>query len=121
MFRYSLRTQLIVLALGPMIVAAVISGLWSSRVFAPRLRVENYPRLQIGMAKATVESLLGGPSGNYGRYDHKKSFRTDEGYRIPPGSVELWWFDDANRFELYFDAQSRLVGYHKRATYRQSP
>jgi len=122
MFHYKLRTLLIVLALGPPIVAAVISSRWGRRVVTPRLRVENFTQLKIGMSQAQVEKLLGGAPGNYGQYSENSGFMTLERYPSPPGSIERVWFDDANRFELYFDAQSgQLVGQHERARYSQSP
>jgi hypothetical protein len=39
----------------------------------------------------------------------------------PPGSVERIWCDDSTRFEIYFDAQGRVVGHHERAGYQQAP
>jgi hypothetical protein len=73
------------------------------------------------MSQAEVEALLGGPPGNYGRYLRGKASMTTEGVIAPPGSVERVWCDDSNRLEVYFDGQGRMVGYHKRASYRQMP
>lgn len=101
-------------------VFTVVLGFWLwSKPFGPRLLVENYPKVQMGMSQAEVEELLGGPPGNYGRYAGGSTMMTEEGYMSPPGSVERIWCDDNNRFEIYFDAQNQVVGHHKRAGYKQ--
>jgi hypothetical protein len=92
--------------------------------FAPpprRLNVDAFPLVRTGMTQAEVEGLLGGPPGNYGRHAGGEGMMTLEGYIAPAGSVERLWCDDANRFEIYFDREGRVVGLHKRASYSQSP
>ncbi len=71
------------------------------------------------MLQSEVEALLGGPAGNYGRNNSGRARMTLEGYFPPPESVERVWFDDTNRFEIYFDNQGQVVGYHKRAGFQQ--
>src|SRR5262249_20566464 len=80
-----------------------------------RLAVENYPRVRVGMPQAEVEALLGGPPGNYSRPAGGEAARTGEGFTGPPESAERVWRDDANRFEIYFDAEGRVVAHHRRA------
>ena len=105
-------------------VAVVTVGAWSlgGSATGPRLRVENYPEVRVGLSQAEVEELLGGPPGNYGRYARVgESMVTCEGYLVPPSSVEQIWCDDSTRFEIYFDERGRVVGHHKRAGYQQTP
>jgi len=83
------------------------------------LRVDNFPLIRVGMPQAEVEDLLGGPPGNYGRY--APGMMTAEGYLAPLGSTEKIWYDDCHRFEIYFDGAERVVGIHRRASYRQVP
>jgi hypothetical protein len=96
---------------------------WALDQAAPRppLQTQNFGSVRAGLTQAEVERLLGGPPGNYGRYANGRGMMTEEGYLAPPGSVEEIWCDDSNRFEIYFDAQGRVVGQHKRAGYRQEP
>lgn len=86
-----------------------------------RLAVENFPRVRAGMSQAEVEELLGGPPGNYGRFAGGETGMTLEGYISPAGAVERVWCDDANRFEIYFDAGGRVAGQHRRSGYWQAP
>jgi hypothetical protein len=74
-------------------------------------------QLAKGMPQANVERLLGGPPGCYGNPSFSDGLMTLEGYSGPPGSVEKLWFDDRNRFELWFDASDHLVTWHKRASF----
>jgi hypothetical protein len=90
-----------------------------SRDAGRRLNRAGLSQLRLGMTQAQVESLLGGPPGNYGRY--ARGMMTLEGYSAPPGAVERIWCDDSNRLEIYFDAEGRVVGHHRRARYSQSP
>jgi hypothetical protein len=103
-----------------MVIAVV---LWQFSGMAPRRRlaVENFAHVRMGMTLAEVEALLGGPPGNYGRFTDGMGFMTLEGYISPPGAVEQIWCDDANRYEIYFDADGRVVGHHRRAGYSQEP
>jgi hypothetical protein len=104
---------------------AIVIGflLWQFSDSTPgrRLAHENYPLVRLGMSQAEVEGLLGGPPGNFGRYGGGATGMTLEGYLAPPGAVERVWCDDSNRLEIYFDAEERVVGLHRRAAYWQSP
>jgi hypothetical protein len=73
------------------------------------------------MTQAEMEQLLGGPPGNYSRYSNGRSLMTFEDYIDPPGSIEKIWCDDSHRFEIRFDINGRVVSFHQRASYSQSP
>lgn len=94
---------------------------WGGTPAPTPLGAENFAHVEVGMSQAEVEELLGGPPGNYGRYDSRNAMMTMEGYIHPPGSFERVWCDDNNRFEIYFGVWGRVVGYHKRAGYQQTP
>jgi len=66
------------------------------------------------------ETLLGGPPRNYGRYADGEITITLELYIPPPGSVEKVWCDDSNLFQIYFDAEGRVVAQHQPG-YSQMP
>jgi hypothetical protein len=107
-------------------VGALGAGLayWALSPAAPprQLQTQNFPSVRAGMTQAEVERLLGGPPGKYGRYANGICGPpTAEGFLVPPGSVEKIWCDDANWFEIYFDAQGRVVARYKRAGYQQRP
>jgi hypothetical protein len=119
----SMRRRILVGSLMLVVLAGAV--LLFSRLTAPQvgtqLNVGGYSRIQKGMALSEVEELFGGPAGKYGRYAGGISIGTEEGYMAPPGSVELAWCDDSHRFEIYFDKQKRVVGYHERIRYEQKP
>jgi hypothetical protein len=46
---------------------------------------------------------------------------TGEGASQPPGTVEVAWFDESNRFEVFFDRQGRLVRSHHRTRFERIP
>ena len=114
------RAILLLLALSAC-AAAVLAWQFLGGGPARRLVAENFPQVRTGMSQAEVEQLLGGPPGNYGRYPHGASMMTLEGYLSPAGAVEKVWCDDTCRFEIYFDAEGRVVGQHRRASYSQQP
>lgn len=87
----------------------------------PRLHVENYSRIRVGLTRSEVEELLGGPAGNYGQYANGWNEMTCEGYHVPSGSVGEVWCDDANRFEIYFNPHGLVAFHHKRYGYSQGP
>jgi hypothetical protein len=109
------------------LVLVVLTGaaLLLVRLLAPpadkQLNVGGFFQIKVGMSLSEVERLLGGPPGNYGRYSEETGSMTLEGYLAPPGSGEKVWCNDENRFEIYFDQQKQVVGYHKRARYSQEP
>src|SRR5262245_61941779 len=120
-----MKKKCLYVASGVLALAVIIAilWLWSDALAAPRTRLasENFPMIKNGMTLAEVENLLGGPAGNFGRHANGGSKMTMEGYIGPVGTKELIWCDDSNRFEIYFDAQDRVVGFHRRAGYAQSP
>jgi hypothetical protein len=116
-----MRRYLIVAgALGLLLLAGAGAALLLNP-FQARLNVEGFKHIRNGLTWAEVEELLGGPPGNYGRYAGGMSKMTMEGYLAPPGSIEQIWCDDTNRFEIYFDANDRVVGFHRRAGFLQEP
>jgi hypothetical protein len=76
------------------------------------------------MTQAEVEALVGGPPGDYGNYGvgwHNNGFMTAEAFLAPEGSIEKCWWDDTQRFEVWFDSNNRVVGVHKRAYCQAGP
>ena len=90
-------------------------------VFRRRLRPENYPLITPGMTSKQVEDLLGGPPGDYGWFFVGSGTMTEEGVDAPPGSIEVIWFDDDHRIEVYFDSAGRVVAFHERAKWERRP
>lgn len=103
------------------VAALLIFDLSSPKIPVRQLATENFALVRIGMTRAEVEQLLGGPPGNYGRHAGGGAVMTAEGYISPPGSIEKIWCDDSHRFEIYFDTNGRVVSFHQRAGYSQSP
>jgi hypothetical protein len=68
------------------------------------------------MTQAEVEQLLGGPPGYYGNVTGGTIAESmkKELYTSPPGSVEKIWYDDHNRFEIWFDHEGRVSFAHRR-------
>lgn len=87
--------------------------------FPGRLNVEGMNKLKTGMTLAEVQAILGGPPGNYGGFDRSGGFMTMEGFTPAVGQklTEKIWNDNENRLELYFDANDKLVAWHKRFGY----
>jgi hypothetical protein len=86
----------------------------------PPLNVAGFDQVRAGMTMAEVESILGGPPGDYGRYDGN-AMMTMEGTFGPPGAVEVLWFDDDNRLEVWFDQSGTVVKVHRRAGFTRRP
>jgi hypothetical protein len=105
-------------------VLAVVVGLFLWWQFGGskqrRLNAERFAEVRVGMTQAEVEQILGGPPGDYGRHQGGVTRMTAEGYD-PRGSVLKYWFDDSTRLEIAFDAQDRVVGTHKRFSWRREP
>ena len=117
------RRRIVIVGLALVLLAAAYFVLtWRPGAAAPRnLKVENFSRVEYGMTQAEVEELLGGPPGNYGAHAGGGNLMTMEGYVHPNDAVERVWCDDSHRFEIYFDAGGRVVGIHRRASYKQFP
>ena len=86
----------------------------------PPLNVAGFDQVRAGMSMAEVELLLGGPPGDYGRYDGN-AMMTMEYFHGPAGSVEAQWFDDDNRLEVWFDQTGRVVSVHRRGGFARRP
>jgi hypothetical protein len=86
----------------------------------PPLNVAAFNQVRVGMTMADVIGLLGGPPGDYGRYDGN-AMMTLEGAFGPPGSVQVHWFDDDNRLEVWFDQSGTVVHVHRRAGFTRRP
>jgi hypothetical protein len=94
----------------------------SSLVEPPaRLNVDHFISIKNGMTLADVETLLGGPPGDYGQNRGGFQCATAEGILWPPNSVEQIWYDDTHHFEIAFDQEGRVVGFHQRVGYNRSP
>jgi hypothetical protein len=95
----------------------------SVQALLPRLRHENFARIQVGMSLQEVEDLLGGPPGEYGLWGLVEpltdGMMSQEGVAVPPGSTELVWFDASDRFEVWFDPQNTVVAVHRRAIWQR--
>lgn len=107
---------------------AVLSGfvtfaIWHfvNAAFHRRLVSENFSLVRVGQSQQEVEELLGGPPGNYGTHVYGSRFMSAEGNCTPRGSIEKIWCDDTHRFEIFFDADGRVVGSYRRSGYSQSP
>lgn len=86
----------------------------------PPLNVAAFDQVRPGMSMEEVSSLLGGPPGDYGRFDGN-AMMTLEGAFGPPGSLEADWFDDDNRLEVWFDQAGTVVHVHRRAHFTRRP
>lgn len=64
---------------------------------------------------------MGGPPGYYGQSFGNTMKSTMEGFEPPGTAVEQLWYDDANMFEIYFDDQGQVVGFHKRFGFKVLP
>jgi hypothetical protein len=90
-------------------------------VFHRRLRQENHPLTQPGMTLEQVEDLLGGPPGDHGWFFAGSGMMTEEGVNAPAGSIEVIWFAEDHRIEVYFDSEVRVVTLHERAKWGRRP
>jgi hypothetical protein len=112
------------IALAAFAAVLFLTGLavYASLIPARQLQVEGYSHVRNGLALGEVEHLFGGPPGNFGENgDGGYCMMTCEAYIAPPGSVERIWCNDSTRFEIYFDSENRVVGFHRRGGYSQSP
>lgn len=108
---------------GLLAVAFVIAGAIAIRMRTPgpELQSANFEGIRDGMTLSEVERLLGGPPGDYAR-PHLLGTETRMSFDavIIAGAVrhEVWQ-DDANFFEVYFDADGRVCGRHRKITYER--
>jgi hypothetical protein len=87
---------------------------WWNPGKGPRLRVENYPQVKVGMSLAEVEDLLGGPAGHYGRVRSGSISTVRETTQQLPEALERAWCDDWHCLEIAFDGQDRVVRHTRR-------
>jgi hypothetical protein len=102
-----------------LVIAAAVAGLTFALPYAVwhprRLNHDGFAAIQNGMTQQEVEQLLGGPPGvYYPTYPGAGAGMTDEGYDVPD-AVEGLWYDDKQRFEIWFDDQEKVVGKHRRS------
>ena len=113
------RRRLVLVACLMAAVSAVGLLLLALNRFGRQLKVAGFAQVQTGMTLTAVESLLGGPPGNYGRNTGITGSSLE--YMAPPSSTTRVWCDDDNCFEIYFDANDQVAGKHRRAFWHQQP
>jgi hypothetical protein len=113
------RNRALLLSLLP--AAAVVALMFLLRPSRDNITEANAARVQVGMSKAEVERILGGPPGNYsppvcryGLFGPKMPiWKTDDLMDMPPdafaGRVDEW-DGKAFRVEVLFDSEDRV--YH---------
>ena len=80
-----------------------------------RLNHKGFEQIQNGMTQQEVESLLGGPPGiYYPSYCGAGWIMTAE-KMVWPNATEVAWYDDRNRYEVWFDAEGLVAGKHRRS------
>lgn len=86
-----------------------------------RLHYKNFALIREGMTKEEVETILGGPPGNYG--DHPRPiYNSLSVSRLKPTlPINRTWSDDYNRIDVYFDAEDRVVDTYVYEKYYQPP
>ena len=105
------RRRLLWLAGGVLVVFLSPYVFWHPR----RLNHAGFEHVQNGMTRAEVERLMGGPPGiYYPTHLGAGAGMTCEGYDIPD-AAEALWYDDKQRYEIWFDDSGRVVGKHRRA------
>ena len=112
------RVKRLVFLTALLIVAVLVLPylLWSPR----QLNHAGYARIEVGMSRAQVELLLGGPPGvYYPSYPGAGQIMTEEGYGVP-GATETLWYDDRARYEIWFDPEGRVAGKHQRSGWTAS-
>jgi hypothetical protein len=86
-----------------------------------RLLAENFPQVLVGMSQTEVETLLGGRAGNYGKYPDGVFVMSNEAFVSTSGPISKDWCDDSHLFQIYFDAQGRVVAKYQQSSYQQLP
>jgi len=83
--------------------------------FRPSWTPNGFRKVELGMTLQEVETILGGPPGDYCSREYEivcvGTYPRGSG---PPNSRKEIWFDDCHRFEIYFDDQNRVVGLNER-------
>jgi hypothetical protein len=92
---------------------AVLPLLWCASSLRPGLTRANYERIREGMTRQEVESLLGGPPGNYSRIPDKEAGL----WTIDPSRPDLnrqffigreVWIGDELAVAVWFDDKGRV-------------
>jgi hypothetical protein len=99
------------------LIAILLTCWWIKRNMNRSLNVEGYSQIRVGMTRPEVERILGGPPGNYGRYESWKM--SDDNFTKPSSSIEEIWRDDSNYLEVYFDREGQVIAWHRPAYYTQ--
>jgi hypothetical protein len=119
------REKRAIFVMAALSVVLVAGGISIHRIAASkgRLRPENFPDIEIGMSQSQVESLLGGPPGNYGTVYllGGGAFTSLESPILPPGARREIWSDDETQLEVYFDANGRVCFHFRRAHFSRVP
>jgi hypothetical protein len=104
-----------------LICAGILIALLIRLYFRPLWTPEGFDRIKEGMTLSEVESLLGAPPGDYclQRCEMLAGSRTKR--PAPVHLRELVWFDECHRFEIYFDADDRVVATNERQQWRRPP
>ncbi|MFN9372182.1 MAG: hypothetical protein ACK6D3_09905 [Planctomycetaceae bacterium] len=76
-------------------------------------------KLRRGMTLAEVEAVMGGPEGHYGNPEFNSGMFSMEGLYAEEAIKQRSWSDDAYLLDVVFDAQDRVVGWHRRAEARR--
>ncbi len=93
------------------------------RVFWKPRRVNHhsFDRIEVGMTRAEVQWLLGGPPGiYYPTYEGASTRSSGPAYEGPTGTLALDWWDSTERFTVYFDDEGRVVGKHSPEEWRST-
>ena len=77
------------------------------------LNAGGFSQIRGGMTQEQVESILGGPPGDYRANPGGEQWVAAHGYVPQPGSIQQVWVDENDRIEIYFNRQNRVV-----STYR---
>jgi len=96
------------------IFVGVVLLLISRVVWNPRrLDHEGFDRIQPGMTHKQVRHLFGGPPGvYYPTYEGARTRCSGPAYDGPVGTLALDWWDNKERYTVYFDDKGRVVGKH---------
>src|SRR5262245_51365959 len=97
----SMNRRGLFLGLGGLAISAAAGYAALALTAGPQLKEENINKIEVGMTRAEVESLLGGPPGDYGpRADFGSLFGN------PPREGALEWHGVNGGIRVLFDAQA---------------
>ena len=92
------------------VLAAVLVGGLAVLLFLPRSPISqrSCDRIQIGMSEAEVETILGGPEGNY----HDRQVDINIPLSPVPGLLRKVWIGNDGAALVYFDKANRVGHVH---------